>query len=224
MLHILNLFGRSPFLPLQKHMEKASECIESLPIIFDALKNKNYSFIEEIAEKISTLEHQADTIKNDIRNHLPKSLFMPIDKGTFLQILALQDSLADRAEDIAVLLTLRKIAFHDNFETPFFDLLHRNLEAFRTAKHIVNAVTELVESSFGGAEAEKVKSLVSKCALLEHEADILQRTLLKHFFKAESQMHYGEYIHWNRVFEAVGAIANISEKLANTIRMTLDVR
>jgi uncharacterized protein Yka (UPF0111/DUF47 family) len=37
MLTILNLFGRSPFAPLESHMEKVSECVGMLKILFEAL-------------------------------------------------------------------------------------------------------------------------------------------------------------------------------------------
>src|SRR5581483_12323358 len=76
MLHILNLFGRSPFAPLQEHMEKVTSCVHELLPLFQALQEKNHTLVGKIAEKISHLEHAADLTKNDIRNHLPGNLFL----------------------------------------------------------------------------------------------------------------------------------------------------
>jgi predicted phosphate transport protein (TIGR00153 family) len=224
MLHILNLFGRSPFAPLQGHMQRVSDCIYGLEPLFTALSHQEYSLVETYAARISELEHAADLTKNDIRNHLPSSLFMSIDRGNFLEMLATQDSLADRAEDIAVLLTLRKLSFPEALKKPFFAFLQKNIESFEVIRKIIQDLNELLESSFGGPEAEKVRAMVEQVAYKEHEADVLQRTLLKEFFKLEDSLSYGVYGHWERVFEAVGSISNLSEKLANCVRMTLDVK
>lgn len=224
MLHILNLFGRSPFAPLQGHMEKVADCVAELHPLFNSLKEKNYTVLNKAAERISELEHAADLTKNDIRNHLPGSLFLSIDRGNFLEMLATQDSIADKVEDIAVLLTLRQMELHEAFEEPFFRFLNKNIESFEGVRKIIQELNELLESSFGGVEAEKVKSMVEDVAFKEHEADVLQRELLKSLFKAEDQMSYGVFNNWERIFEATGAISNLSEKLANCVRMTLDVK
>ena len=65
--------------------------------------------IEKLVADLSRMEHEADLTKNDIRNHFPKSLFLPIDRAHFLEILSVQDSIADKAEDIGILLTLRPL-------------------------------------------------------------------------------------------------------------------
>jgi len=224
MLHILNLFGRSPFAPLQGHMEKVGDCVHELKPLFTTLREKNYTLVNQMAEHISELEHAADLTKNDIRNHLPGSLFLSIDRGNFLEMLALQDSIADKVEDIAVLLTLRKIEFHTAFEASFFRFLEKNIESFEGVRKIIQELNELLESSFGGVEAEKVKTMVEDVAFKEHEADVLQRELLKALFSVENEISYGVFNHWERVFEATGAISNLSEKLAKCVRMTLDVK
>ena len=78
MLTILSLFGRSPFSALKAHMECVAKCVRLLPELIEALEEKNAVLLEKICEKISAFEHEADLIKNDIRNHLPKSLFLPV--------------------------------------------------------------------------------------------------------------------------------------------------
>lgn len=224
MLTILSLFGRSPFAPLQSHMESVSLCVHRLPELFDALERKDYARLGELAEEISRLEHDADLIKNDIRNHLPKSLFLPIDRGHLLEILSLQDSIADKAEDIAVILSLKPLELLQAFKEEFRQFLNKNIEAFDEAKLINKELHELVESSFGGIEAEKVRAMVDEVAFHEHEADLIQRQLLKSFFNAEQQLNFITFHQWEKVFESVAAISNLSETLAFRIRMTLDLK
>lgn len=224
MLTILRLFGRSPFAPLQSHIESVAQCVHRLPNLFDALEKGDTVAVEATAHGIAELEHGADLIKNDIRNHLPKSLFLPIDRANLLEILSIQDSIADKAEDIGVVLTLKSIELLPSFKEDFFLFLKKNIETFDKAFLIIKELNDLVESSFGGIEAEKVRKMVDEVAYKEHEADLLQRQLLKSFFKAEDQMTYVTFHQWERIFECTGAISNLSESLANRVRMTLELK
>lgn len=221
---ILSLFGRSPFAPLQSHMEKVACCVYMLPELFNALSNKDYKRVNEIADKISKLEHEADLTKNDIRNHLPKTLFLAIDRGHLLEILALQDHIADTAEDIAVLVTLKPLEFYPEVKADFQQFLDKNIEAYNSTQQIIKEMHELLESSFGGIEAQKVESMIADVAYKEHEADLIQRKLLKGLIKIESDMPYSSFYLWLKIFEAIAAIANLSENLANRIRMTLELK
>jgi predicted phosphate transport protein (TIGR00153 family) len=223
MPHILELFGRSPFALLQDHMGKVSECIHCLEPFFQALISGNEKKQNSIADEISRLEHQADITKNEIRNHLPTSMFLSIDRATFLEMLALQDSIADSAEDISVLITLRPMKLLKTFEEPFLKFLAKNIECFEKAHLIIQEQRALIESSFGGIEAEKVKKMCDEVAYLEHLADVLQREVLTSLYKAEPEISYGVYDQWQKVFTTTGSISNLAEKLANCVRMTLEV-
>ncbi len=220
----MNIFGRSPFAPLQTHIDLVATCVQALPPLFEALYNNDYTAVEKKAEEIAITEHQADMTKNDIRNNLPKSLYLPIDRGQLLEILALQDNIADKAEDISVLTTLKKIEIYPPLKEDFDKFLKKNLETFEVAKAIMHELHQLLESSFGGNEAEKVRSMVDEVAYHEHEADLIQRTLLKKLYSIETEMHFSTFLLWQKIFHATGDISNLSEKLAYRVRMTLDLR
>lgn len=224
MYTILNLFGRSPFAPLRTHMEKVGMCVDKLQDLFNAIERKDFAAAEQIATQISDHEHAADIMKNDIRNHLPKSLFLPIDRGQLLEILSVQDGIADKAQDVAVLATLKQIELPSIMQADFKAFLDKNIETYHLMQRIIQEMHELLESSFGGGEAEKVKAMAELVSIKEHEADIIQRRLLKHFFAEEQQFSYSTFYLWQKICEAIGSISNLSEKLANRIRMTLDLK
>jgi len=224
MLTILKLFGRSPFAPLHRHMGKIAACIHKLPELFQAVEKEDTSLIEKIANEISQLEHEADMLKNDIRNHLPKSLFLPIDRSHLLEILTLQDSIADKAEDIAVLTTLKPLRMPGLFKKEFHAFLSKNIETYEQAEQIINEMQELLESSFGGIEAEKVREMVDQLAYKEHEADLIQRALLKKLFNAEKELTFTTFHLWQKIIQALGDVANLSEKLGWRVRRTLELK
>ena len=179
---IARLFGKSPFSPLQTHMHKVSSCVTKLSEIFSLLHDGNPSNLEPLVTQLCKLEHEADLTKNDIRNHLPKSLFLPMDRSHFLEILALQDSIADAAEDIGLVLTWHPLQLVEGIEKELFAYFEKNTETFWLTRQIIEEMDELLEASFGGIEAEKVKEMVEMVAEKEDEANKMQRDLLKKVF------------------------------------------
>ena len=221
---LARLFGRSPFAPLQTHMDRVAACVHQLVPLFAALAAKDYPQVELIAAEISKLEHDADLTKNDIRNHLPSGLFLPIAKASLLDILSLQDTIADRAEDVAVLLTFHNLEILPVFASELQDFLTKNLETFEKGYGIIKEMGELLESSFGGIEAEKVSKMVDVVAFKEHEADVLQAILLKKMFSQSAAMSTPEFFLWMKVIQELAALSDESERLANRVRMTLEVK
>jgi len=221
---IAKLFGRSPFVPLQTHMAKVADCVSKVPEVFEASKAGDRKAVEKLAGQISKLEHKADLVKNDIRNHLPKGIFLPVDRASLLEILSIQDDIADKAENIGILLTLKPLAMVEQFKDNFKAFLNKNIECFNAAKQVIQQLDELLESGFGGAEAQKVTQMVDDVALKEHEADVVQRQLLKDLYAHEDKLSHGSFHLWTRIFREVAELSNLSEKLANRVRMTLELK
>ena len=204
-------------------MEDVNECVNKVKEIFEALEKNDFESISRIAKEISKLEAKADTTKHELRNHLPSSLFMPISKGELLEILSLQDDIADDCEDIGVLLTLKELTLKEVFKDDFKNFLKKNFETYELIKIIIEEFDNLLETSFTGSEAEKVKSMVNKVALKEHEADLSQRQLLKNIFSNEEHFSHGEFQLWLSVLKEIKTLSNTSEKLAHRIRNLLDL-
>jgi len=222
MRNIISVFGSSPFVPLQMHMEKVVECVGLIPIIMAAYRQKDSKKVESLAGDLSKLEHQADQLKHDIRNSLPRGLFMPVDRTKLLKILSLQDGIANRAEDMAVLLTFKQAKRFDGFDAAFDTFMNKCLETFELTRSIIEQLDELLETGFGGIEANKVHELIDKVALKEHEADVSQRELVRLLLANEKNISYGDFFLWTRVIHQLSGIADRSDKLAATVRNTLE--
>ncbi len=215
------LFGRSPFVPLQLHLDKISDCVEAAMALLQQIRLGEVSNIGEKTREISKLEHKADLVKNDIRNNLPRGLFMAIDRGQLLEILSLQDSIADKAEDVAVLMTIRPVRVLETLSLPLKDYTDGNLNAFLKVKAVMRELDTLIESGFGGAEANKVNDMIEEVATAEHECDIMQRKLMKSVLDNEEALTVGDFFVWQRLLHEIAGISNYSEKLANRVRMLL---
>ena len=205
-------------------MKKVSLCIEKLTSIVEILPKMDMEKIEKLSKELSELEHEADVTKNDIRNHLPKSIFMPIDRSHFLEILSIQDTIADKAEEIGILLSMRPLEMYQEFRSDLETLFKKNAEVFWSSKKIIEEIDELLESSFGGIEAEKVKHMVEQTAYKEHEAAQMQHKLTKRLYTKGEPLSAPSFHLWLSLIEQIGAISGLSEKLANRIRMVLELK
>ncbi|MBT4529604.1 MAG: TIGR00153 family protein [Phycisphaerae bacterium] len=218
------LFGRSPFVPLQLHLDKISDCVEASVALLEKIRTGDTSSVSEDARAISKLEHKADLVKNDIRNNLPRGLFMAIDRSQLLEILSLQDSIADKGEDIAVLMSIRPVKILDNLRDPLKEYIDGNLGAFHKVKEVMRELDVLIESGFGGAEANRVNDMIEGVAIAEHECDIMQRKLMKSVLDHEDKLSVGDFFVWQRLLHEIAGISNYSEKLANRVRMLLTLK
>jgi uncharacterized protein len=221
---IAKLFGQSPIVPLQAHMDKVTQCVEKVKQMFEALREGDHALIEKLAEQTSALEYEADQIKHDIQSHLPKRMFMAIDRARILDILAVQDNLADKAENIGILLTFKALTLPDWLRDDFNAFLNKNIEAFEGVRGIINQLDELLETGFGGGEAERVLRMVEEVAHMEHEVDVIQRQMLKSLFANEGGLSVGDFFLWTKLFKQVGDLSNLSERLANRVRRTLELK
>ncbi len=218
------LFGRSPFGQIQQHMDQVSKCIHKMSEAIDVVKAGRFQDLERFSVEVSQLEHQADQIKDDIRGRLLKRVFMPIDRSEVLEILSLQDSLADTAEDICKVLTLKPLPMPDDLKQDFDQFVEHNLQAFKIVASVIKQLDELIESGFGGVEAERIRGLAKDAAFAEHQADLIQLQLLKKIYAHDGDMTVGEFHLWMRLTWLLSQISNVSENLANRILKTLSLK
>ncbi len=224
MLNIAKLFGKSPFAPLQTHMDRVASCVGQLPSLFKAIGDGDEKALLKAAEQISRLEHEADLTKNDIRTHLPKSLFLPVDRSALLEILSLQDSLADQAQRMAQLACLYPLPMLEELRDGFVRFCQKNVEAFWLAREVVKELDELLECSFGGIEAEKVKGMVDQIAFFEYEADQIEYMLKRSIYQAGEQMAQAAFHLWLALIAEISKLSHLAEKLGNRIRMLLELQ
>jgi predicted phosphate transport protein (TIGR00153 family) len=204
-------------------MARVAECVHKMSDLYEAHREGDQNKVEALAEEISNLEHLADLEKNEIRNNLPKGIFLAVNRADLLDILSLQDTIADKAEDIAFLLTLKKMDPIEEIDEDLRAFIGKNIETVDYAHNVLKQMDELLETSFGGKEADLVVQMVERVAFLEHEADKLQATLLKKMFRMEKEMPYTSFYLWMTILKTTAALSNTAEKLANKVRMLLEV-
>lgn len=205
-------------------MEQVGKCIAKMCKALDALQDGQYDKLDEIATEVSRLEHEADQIKTDVRNRLLRRFFMPMDRSDVLEILSLQDGIADTAEDVCVVLTMKELPFPDDFREEFVKFRDLNIKAFEIVSGMITQLDELIEAGFGGPEGEKIRGMAHDAAFAEHQCDLVQIQLLKKIYALDHTMSPGEFHLWMRMTRVLGRISNLAENLAATILKTLSLK
>ena len=220
-MSILDLFARSPFKPMQEHMQVVLECVREVPPLFDALCSGDSVALRTHAERIHALEGKADRLKNDLRAHLPKRLLLPVDRRDLLEILAVQDSIADTAQDIADLLMQRPMPVPDSMRQPLVELVGRVEGACDQAAEAISELDELVEIGFRGREASRVEDMINRLGSIEGETDRLESALVQELFRIEESLSPVTVMLWYQLIGRIGNLADHAEKVGNRLRLLI---
>jgi len=220
----MSIFRRlttNPFEPLQKLLSKIDGCVMHVAPMLQANYDEQYDVVKERFRAITAAEHEADEIKNSIRDELRRSLFMPIDRWHFLDIISAADQIADRAEDLGYLLTIRKTRIPAELREHLNKLSEKVLECYAELTDTVGKFEPLVESGFAGPIAEEVLQGIFRVCDLEGESDRIMYKLSQHLFELEDKLSPVDLFMIHDIARKLGQFADSVEKLAKHIRRTI---
>ena len=215
------IFGNSPVSPLQKHIEKVVLCVEELIPYFDAVMKNDWGKAEKIQNNLAELENDADEIKNLLRMQLPSSLFMPMDRRDVLDVLQLQDKIANKAKDIAGLVLGRKMSLPESICNTYIEFLNRCVDATRQTQNAINELDELVAAGFRGNEVTRVKKMIEELHVIEDETDKIQIKLRAELYKIEKDLPPVDVMFIYKIIEWTGDLADNAQSTGNRLQLML---
>lgn len=218
---IASLLGSSPFKPLQAHMLVVKECVSEVPALFDALIAGNQDDIAKHKDIIFAKENEADNIQNELRAHLPKSLFMPVDRRDLLELLEMQDTIANVSQDIAGLMIERDMTVPPGMEEPVKAFVQQCVDTCKHAATIIGELDELVEMGFRGREASKVDDMVAKLSEMEDVTDTMGMELARTLFSKEDELKPVSVMFWYQMLQWIGDLADYAEKTGDRMRLLI---
>jgi predicted phosphate transport protein (TIGR00153 family) len=220
-LSVTILFAKSPIKPLQEHMHAVVECVQQVPPLFEALCLGDRESIIQANRSIDELESKADRLKNDLRAHLPRRLLLPVDRRDLLEILDLQDTIADQAEDIAELLVERPMPVPETMRRALLDLVRAVERTCLGACEVIDTLDELVEIGFRGREASRVERMIDELGALETDTDRLEVELIRELFRLEEELSPVSVMLWYHLIQWIGNLADNAEKVGNRLRLLI---
>jgi predicted phosphate transport protein (TIGR00153 family) len=218
---LANIFGSSPVDPLEKHIGIAYNCAKQLRGFFVAAIAGDWEKASKVRDEIERLEHKADDLKKKIRLQLPKSLFMPVPREDLLELLLVQDKIANRTKDVSGLVLGRKMQIPEQIAAEFLDFVIRNIDAAKQARKSVRELDELFTAGFKGAEAALVEALIEELDQIETETDDQQAKLRASLFEIEKTLDPIDAMFMYKVIELTGEIADMAERVGRRLELLL---
>jgi len=218
---IFSLFASSPFLPMQEHMKKVLECVQTLEGFLLAVFDENWEQAREHQKTINNLEEIADDLKREIRLKLPDSLFMPVSRTDLIDLIGRQDRIANKAKDIANIMLGRNMVIPPAMHTAFMEFLQSSMNVCIKANQVIQELDELLETGFRGFEVKKVEALIFELDELEDIADSHERDVRQQLFSLESDIDPVHVMFLYKVIDWIGEVANRAQAVGHRLHLML---
>ncbi|MGI2260716.1 TIGR00153 family protein [Shewanella sp. GXUN23E] len=218
---ILGVFAKSPIKPLQEHIDKVYDCASILVPFFEATIAGDWDSAVAQRKQISQLEREADALKREIRLNLPGGLFMPVERTDLLELVTQQDKIANKAKDISGRVIGRELLIPQAIQAPFIAYLTRCVDAVELAKQAINEMEDLLETGFRGREVELVEKMISQLDAIEEDTDDLQIQVRRQLFAMEAELNPVDVMFLYKIFEWVGDLADLAERVGSRLELML---
>jgi len=219
--NISSLFGKSPISPLQQHMKKVHSCIKEFGVFAKAANAEDWDKAQTAQISISDKEHKADKLKKKLRMNLPSTFMMPFSRRDLLDVLLIQDSIANITKDLAGLMMTRRMVFPKEFAEDFINLTGLCIKTSAAALVAINELDELLETAFSSRERKIVDQMIKKINELEHDTDIAQSEIREKLFVLESSLAPVDVMFYYRAIEWLGETADAAQKVGSRFEVML---
>jgi len=219
--NITSLFGKSPISPLQQHMKQVHSCIKEFGVFAKAAKSKDWEKAQLAQVSIGKKEQRADVLKKKLRMNLPSTFMMPFSRRDLLDVLLIQDSIANITKDLAGLMMSRKMHFPNEFADDFIDLAKLCIKTSAAALVAINELDELLETAFSSRERKIVDKMIQKINDLEHETDVAQEGIRNKLYSLETSLPPVDVMFYYRAIEWLGETADAAQKVGSRFEVML---
>ncbi|MDQ7732971.1 TIGR00153 family protein [Halomonas sp. SpR1] len=214
-----SMFGRSPFQPLLAHIVKANECADQLLPFFEATLANDWDKAAELRENVTRLEHDADTLKTELRLNLPNTMFLPVSRSDLLDLISVQDKIANKVRDITGIMLGRKMRVPAELAEPMCNYIRTSVACVAQARQALEELKDLLESGFGKNVSDVMQKMIRELHTLEHQADDQQITIRRQLFALESELPPVDVIFLYKIIEWVGELSDRAERVGSRLQI-----
>ncbi len=189
---ILDLFAKSPFKPLNEHAEKVKLTVLKMDEAVHAYVEGDGARVEALYHQISELEHEADNVKHTIREHLPSTLMMPVDRTDILTFLKQQDDVANSAEVVTT--------------------VEEHVDA-------AGKITALLDSAFSSKRVKEVQEIIDRVDTQKHNVDVIKLDAMKTIYAHEKDLGSIGVYHLIELVKEMVWVAGHAENSSDRLRL-----
>ena len=159
---ISEVISNSPLAMLERHAGVCVDCVEHLPIYFAEAQAGRWVEARQVRADICRLEGLADELKQDVRSNLPRGLWMSVSRADLLELVRMQDKMANSAKEISGLSLGRELSFPAPMAEAIAEYLAAVVEVSRTVVKMISATRELSRSAFGTRQTNLILDYVTE--------------------------------------------------------------
>ncbi|HBM82071.1 MAG TPA: TIGR00153 family protein, partial [Halieaceae bacterium] len=171
--------------------------------------------------RIGEAEEAADKLKRSVRRHLPNSLFLPVPRTDLLELVTIQDHVANTAKDIAGLMLGREMRFPEKLEKHLLEFARACTATCEQALVAIRELDELLEVGFTGREVVRVEGLIKELDKLEGRTDKQSRALRARLFKLERKLYAVDVMFYYKVIELLAGLADSAERVGHRLQILM---
>jgi len=214
-LLISSLFFKNPWTNLQKHADMVKECAHLFREAMICHMGGECREFDLLTDKVAQLESQADAVKRNIRNHLPKGILLPVDKFQFMDYLREQDKVLDEVEEALFWLSFRPQAIPEAVACDILHLVEAVIPTIEKLSDLVDLACKYFRSR-SEAQRRHMKRIVRDIRQAEREADLVERDLKYKIFSSIQDAMV--VFHLVRLAEILGHIADHAQNASDRMR------
>ena len=212
---ISEVISNSPLALLERHAGVCVDCVERLPLYFEEAQAGRWGRAGEVREDICRFEGLADELKQDVRSNLPRGLWMSVSRADLLELVRVQDKMANGAEEVSGISLDRQLAFPARLSDDIKQFMDIIMDVSRTVAKIIGATRELSRSAFGTRQTNAILDFVSQVEAGKRRSDDLQAVLRAKLRECEAELPPIDAIFLYQLLAGIGDIADNAEKVAH---------
>ena len=194
-------------------------CVDLLPRFVDAVVREDWTAARDWREQIVSGEHDADRLKKSLRKQLPTHLFMAVDRRDLLDMLQMQDKVANKAKDISGLMLGRRMRIPPPLVDLFGRYVTRTVAAAHQALKAIQELDALLDTGFRGRETAFVEALLRELDEIEHETDTLQIELREQLMSLERDWPPVDVIFLYQIIDWIGDLADRAQRVGSRLQV-----
>ncbi|MBH04667.1 MAG: TIGR00153 family protein [Xanthomonadales bacterium] len=213
------VFAKSPFAALSHHIEAVNDGAGLLADFLGAAQAGDWKRAARLHETIVAAEHRADDLKDEIRLHLPRRLFLPVSRADLLELIEAQDKIVNKVKDISGLMLGRRMQFPADIETAIREYSDTAIAAVAESRHLLAEFDALLGTGFTRDGEDVISASAERLSQLEKQADRqaihIRRTLLA----IENDYAPLDVMFIYRVIDWIGTLADRADRVGTRLQI-----
>lgn len=165
---------------------------------------EHYENAEVKAERVRTLEHEADKITHDVMAQLHRTFITPIDREDIANLIQRMDDVMDFIEEVTTAMRIYRVP----------SVRPRALEVARIMPRMTDAISRAIVHLANG-DLKAILPITVEINDLENQADAVFRSAMGELFDEESDP--AEIIKWREIYSNLEDATDKAEDVANVL-------